>query len=107
MDRMTKMLLMVIAIFLGILVFRPSTSILPPAAAQADSGNNGGEVRNINLTGWRTQFISSIPFLKDTPQPRVHIMDDAHAILLEYREHMMLYRLNEVNISLPRPTKAK
>lgn len=100
-DLTTKVLLTVIALFLGILVVRPwmtsTTANLPlglgtQSAVAAETDN----LTNANKIGIRTE-LASILRLSDKSKVRsIHVIDKAQSFLVQYDDVMMLYTIKDV-----------
>ena len=99
MDRTTKLLLLVIAVFLGILVLRPMVRVTPEATAQSSSSDDRGtSVRN-RLKGWKTAYLSRIPTDPNQKSPDIHVVDSAQSFLVCYRDHIEVWRIADISIS--------
>jgi hypothetical protein len=114
-DRTTKILLTLIAIFLGVLVFKSLFDSTPRAAAQQralsapTSTSSQGAVSNTNsqsnetdadgnilIKGYRTIPVSTININAKDKVLGLQVIDSAQAFLIQYSDRVEVYRVDTV-----------
>ena len=104
-DRTIRVLLALIVIFLGLIALRPILQpagpvvTLSPVAYAADGGGGEGEASGPRvLKRWQTALLSTIPVSTSGRAPQVHALDQSGAFLLQYSDHIEVYKLIEVDV---------
>ena len=111
MDRMTKGLFIVIAVFLGILVVRPYLKVTREATAQnatsTPTPNPPTITNNPMIKLAKVDFLARVPFDPDQSKPEVLVMDETHAIVVVYKDSFHVYKISDLRLpSLPVPSSS-
>ena len=102
-DRITKMLLAFIAIFLGVLVFKSVFQATPLAAAVTTNA-----VQNLNamskssdgtVKGFNTLPVSVINLNPKAKVISVQVMDIAQSFVVQYVDHIEVYRVDTSDVT--------
>lgn len=108
-DRTTKALLAIIAIFLGVLVFK-SVFVTAPKATAADGVAAGtSQLQNYNqsvqntgsgdVIAYHTMPVSTIGINAKDKIRAIHTLDSAQSFIVQFDDRVEVYRIDGVNLT--------
>lgn len=108
-DRTTKVLLTLIALFLGFLVGKSILSSTPRAVAQATAQAGTSVLQNYNqsmqnntdgtVLTYHTVPLTSIAISTKDKLRTINVMDQASAFILQFDDRVEVYRVEPVNLT--------
>ncbi len=99
-DRTVKILLGLIALFLGILALQPILRFVSTAQAQDGTANSTTSTRREPpVIGHRVQFMSSIAISEDTPIREMQVIDSAQSFVVRYDKKIDVYYVQDMHLN--------